>query len=87
MAAKLPIIASRVGGIPEMVADGQNGCLVAPEKLDELVSACSQLIADQDARAVMGEEGWRTVDQKFNIERQVDTLEELYFDQLRAYGK
>ncbi|HEX2994289.1 MAG TPA: glycosyltransferase family 4 protein, partial [Anaerolineales bacterium] len=87
MAARLPIVASRVGGIPEMVTDEQNGCLVAPGKLDELVSACSQLLADQDARTAMGEEGWRTVDQKFNIERQVDKLEELYVDQLRAHGK
>lgn len=87
MAARLPIVASRVGGVPEMVTDGQNGCLVEPEDLDGLVLACRQLVAGKDTRAAMGEEGWRTVDQKFNIERQVDTLEELYLDQLRAYGK
>lgn len=87
MAARLPIVASRVGGVPEMVTDGQNGCLVEPEDLDGLVLACRQLVAGKDIRAAMGEEGWRTVDQKFNIERQVDTLEELYLDQLRAYGK
>jgi glycosyltransferase involved in cell wall biosynthesis len=87
MAARLPIIASRVGGIPEMVIDGQNGCLVAPEDLNGLVSACSQLVADPQMRADMGTDGWQVVDQKFNIERQVDKLEELYFAQLKAYGK
>jgi hypothetical protein len=35
----------------------------------------------------MGVEGWNVVDRKFNVERQVDKLEELYFDQLNAYGK
>ncbi len=87
MAAKLPIIASRVGGIPEMVADGQNGCLVEPEDLAGLASACNQLLDDAEVRTAMSAAGWQTVNQRFNIERQVDKLEELYFDQLKAYGK
>ncbi|HSA99603.1 MAG TPA: glycosyltransferase [Anaerolineales bacterium] len=87
MAANLPIVASRVGGVPEMVTDGQNGCLVEPEDLDGLVSACSQLLGQYELQRAMGAEGWKTVDQKFNIERQVDKLEELYFTQLKAYGK
>jgi glycosyltransferase involved in cell wall biosynthesis len=87
MAARLPIIASRVGGVPEMVTDEVNGCLVPPEDVEALVSACSQLLRDAQLRMTMGVEGWNTVDRKFNIERQVDKLEELYFDQLNAYGK
>ena len=35
----------------------------------------------------MGEEGWKTVNRKFSIERQVDQLKEHYLDQLQAYGK
>ena len=87
MAAKLPIIASRVGGIPEMVIDGQNGCLVQTEDLDDLVSACSQLLGNAEIRTAMSAAGWQTVDQKFNIERQVDKLEEFYFAQLKAYER
>jgi glycosyltransferase involved in cell wall biosynthesis len=87
MAARLPIIASRVGGVPEMVTDGVNGCLVPAEDVDALVSACSQLLKESQVRMAMGMEGWKIVDRKFNIERQVDKLEELYFDQLNAYGK
>ncbi len=87
MAAHLPIVASRVGGIPEMIVDGQNGCLVEPEDLNSLHSACRQLIGNSGIRQTMGVAGWQTADQKFNIERQVDKLEELYFAQLKAYER
>jgi len=87
MAAKLPIVASRVGGIPEMVTDGQNGCLVEPEDLDGLASACIHLLKNAETRVAMGAAGWGTVNQKFNIERQVDQLEQVYLDQLHTYEK
>jgi len=70
-----------------MITDGQNGCFVEPEDVDELARACIQLLNDPDKRAAMGIAGSHIVDQKFNIERQVDKLEELYMEQLRAYGK
>jgi glycosyltransferase involved in cell wall biosynthesis len=87
MAARLPIVASRVGGVPEMVADGENGCLVPPEDLGSLASACIRLLDNPPLRTVMAQAGWQTVDQKFNIERQVDKLEELYFAELKAYER
>jgi len=87
MAAKLPIVASRVGGVPEMVTDGQNGCLVEPEDLHGLVNSCIHLLSKPEKQATMGAAGWEIVNHKFNIERQVDKLEELYLDQLHTYGK
>jgi glycosyltransferase involved in cell wall biosynthesis len=87
MAAKLPIIASRVGGVPEMMTDGQNGCLVEPEDVEGLARACIDLLAIPEKRAAMGAEGWKIVNQKFNIEKQVDQLEALYIAQLHAHGK
>src|SRR5215211_5249731 len=87
MAAKLPIVASKVGGIPEMITNGQNGFLVAPEDLDGLAKACIHLLANPEKRADMGEEGWKTVNRKFSTERQVQQLKKLYLEQLQAYGK
>ena len=87
MAAKLPIVATRVGGIPEMIANGQNGFLVAPEDVDGLAKACNHLLENPEKRLDMAEEGWKTVNRKFSVERQVDQLKELYLAQLRAYGK
>lgn len=87
MAAGLPIIASRVGGVPEMVIDGQNGCLVEPEDVAGLSDACIHLSNHSEERVAMGAEGTKIVAQAFNIERQVDRLEDLYMELLCAYGK
>ena len=87
MAARLPLIASRVGGVPEMIAEGQNGLLVKPEDIEGLSRACIRLLKKRDERAAMGTEGWGIVNQKFTIERQVEQLQDLYLEQLRAYGK
>jgi glycosyltransferase involved in cell wall biosynthesis len=87
MAAKLPIVASRVGGVPEMISNGQNGFLLPPENVDGLVKACTHLLENPEKRLDMGMEGWKTVNRKFSIERQVKKLKELYLDQLQAYGK
>jgi len=87
MAARLPIIASQVGGVPEMITHGQNGCLVGPEDVEDLAQACIDLLTNPEKRAAMSAEGWKIVNQKFNIEKQVDLLEALYFDQLHAHGK
>ena len=83
MGAGLPIIASRVGGVPEMIADHQNGLLVEPEAPDELSLACIRLLEQPETRATMGAAGWKIVNQKFSIERQVAQLMELYLEQLQ----
>lgn len=87
MAARLPVIASRVGGIPEMISPGVNGLLVEPEDVSGLAQACLQLLRDPGMRARLGEGGAEIVQGKFNICQQVDELEQLYFHQLKAYGK
>lgn len=87
MAVKLPIVASRVGGIPEMIRNGQNGLLVEPEDVQGLANACNHLLEHPEKRADMGAEGGKIARQKFSIERQVDQLKELYLSQLQTYGK
>lgn len=87
MASRLPIVASRVGGIPEMVSDGQSGYLVGPGDPDGLANACIDLMADPAKRAAMGSAGWQIVDQKFNIQHQVAKLRELYLSHIKAHEK
>lgn len=70
-----------------MIADGQNGLLVAPEDPEGLSRACLRLLKNAEERAAMGAEGWRIVNQRFSIERQAKQLQDLYLEQLRAYGK
>jgi alpha-maltose-1-phosphate synthase len=57
MACGTAVVASRVGGIPEVVADGQTGLLVPPGDPAALAGALNTLIGDQDLAAAMGREG------------------------------
>jgi glycosyltransferase involved in cell wall biosynthesis len=87
MASRLPIIASAVGGIPEMIVGRENGLLVTAGNITELQNASAELLADPILRQQMGEAGWRIVSQKFNITAQVRQLEKLYLDLIAAYAK
>lgn len=53
----LPIIASRVGGLPEIVEDGENGLLIDPRQPDQLEQAILRLYDDPDLRRTMGARG------------------------------
>lgn len=57
MAAALPVVATRVGGVPDVVADGQTGLLVAPGDPHGLADGLRQLADDPAARRAMGERG------------------------------
>ena len=54
MGTGLPIVASRVGGIPDMVADGQSGILVEPEP-EAICAGLSRLVEDQTLRQFLGQ--------------------------------
>jgi len=57
MAAGLPVVASRVGGIPEVVEDGRTGFLVPPGDPEALAQALERLFSDRELRRDMGREG------------------------------
>jgi glycosyltransferase involved in cell wall biosynthesis len=57
MAAGKPVVATRIGGIPETVDDGVSGIIVSPGNVDELAQAIIRLACDPDLRARMGSAG------------------------------
>jgi glycosyltransferase involved in cell wall biosynthesis len=59
MSAGRPVIASRIGGLPELVRDGQEGLLVEPSDVRSLAAAMQRLLADGDLRAQLGAAGRR----------------------------
>jgi len=87
MASHVPIVASAVGGVPEMVVNNKNGKLVSPAEPAELSNACNTLLDSPEMRHSMGEFGWQIVNQKFNIMNQVNQLQNLYLEQIHRYGK
>ena len=79
MAASRPIVATRVGGIPELVTDGGNGFLVAPRAPAEITERLVQLLEDSALRSRMGAAGRLAAERKFDLAHNLDTL-------MRAYG-
>jgi glycosyltransferase involved in cell wall biosynthesis len=68
MAAGLPVVASRVGGVPEEVEDGETGVLVEPGDPDALTAALTRLIADSTLRRRLGAAGRARAEQAFDLD-------------------
>lgn len=68
MAAGLPVVASRVGGVPEQVSDGETGLLVEPGNPKELAAALHRLTADPSLRRRLGAAGHARAEQAFDLD-------------------
>ena len=77
MSAGLPIVASRVGGIPDLVKHGENGLLVPPANAAALEQAISDLLSDRGRRKRMGETGKRLC-RPYSVEAMVEQIDNLY---------
>jgi glycosyltransferase involved in cell wall biosynthesis len=71
MAAGRAVVASRVGGIPELVADGDTGLLVPPGDSEQLAAAITRLLADPELRQAMGRAGRARIQQLAGLEQNV----------------
>jgi glycosyltransferase involved in cell wall biosynthesis len=78
MACSKPIVATSVGGIPEVVVDGEGGLLVAPRNHSAMAGAIVRLLTDQGLRARMGEAGLARVRERFTVERMVSETAAVY---------
>ena len=77
-ATGVPVVASRVGGIPEGVLDGQTGVLVPERDAEALYVGMAGLLDQPDTRRRMGAAARILVEQRFDIRRQNETLEGFY---------
>lgn len=71
MAAKVPVVATRVGAAPEIIEDGKNGFLVEPGKPEEIAQAIQRLLADDRLRQEFGIQGYQTAREKFDAGKMV----------------
>jgi glycosyltransferase involved in cell wall biosynthesis len=77
-ATGVPIIGSRVGGIPECMVDGKTGFLVPERDEEALTARIGELLADPERRRAMGAAGRALVEDRFDIDRQTAALENFY---------
>lgn len=77
-AAGVPVVASRVGGVPEAVIHGQTGLLVPPRDIEALAKACIELIDDAPRRKSMGEAGKRFVKKYYSWPQNTRLMAQVY---------
>jgi glycosyltransferase involved in cell wall biosynthesis len=82
MACALPVVATRVGGTPEIVRDGETGLLVPPQDPSQLAAAILRYLGDPRAIASHGAAGLARVRAHFNIESSAAAYQRLYLELL-----
>jgi L-malate glycosyltransferase len=86
MAAGLPVVATRVGGNPELVKHGVTGLLVPPREPALLAEAVMQLLKDKNLARTMGEQARQIALREFSMTRMVQLTQEMYLSQLSVYA-
>ena len=83
MAAGVPVVATRVGGNPEVVEEGVTGLLVPPQDPAALAKAICRLLENPELASRYGRAGKQRIAEQFSLERMVRQTETLYLDLIR----
>lgn len=78
--AKIPVIASRVGGTEEVVNDGENGLLVAPNDSNSLSDAIEKMINNPDLRFEFSQRAYSQIKSNFSCEKKTREIEKIYLE-------
>jgi glycosyltransferase involved in cell wall biosynthesis len=75
MISGLIVVATRIGGTPEVIMDGENGVLFMPNDPRELAKKIAQLVDDPECRNQMGYAGRQTILEQFTMTKMMDEIE------------
>lgn len=78
MVAGLPVVATSVGGVPEVVVPAETGLLVSPDDIEGLARAIRSLLEDPDRRGRMGHAGRQRAIDRFSVERMIEAYEDVF---------
>ncbi len=84
MASELPIVATRIAGVPRAIDDNQNGLLIEPGRWDVLRDGLREMLVFPDRRAKFGNAARETVIERFGFARRMETIVDVYRDVLSA---
>jgi glycosyltransferase involved in cell wall biosynthesis len=82
MLAGLPVVATRVSAVPEVVVDGETGLLVEPGDHDRLAEHLTSLLTDRERATALGEAGRRRARTEFSVDRMAERTQAVYDDVL-----
>jgi glycosyltransferase involved in cell wall biosynthesis len=86
MAAGCPVVATRVGGLPDLIEDGETGYLVPPRDAVGLAANIVRLLRDRRMARSLGEAAQTAVARQFTVERLCHDVEDLYTELLARKG-
>jgi glycosyltransferase involved in cell wall biosynthesis len=84
MAAARPVVATRVGGVPEAVIDGETGYVVDPGDPELLAEAIGKVLARSDRGEALGRAGWERARRHFSVAGMTDRYIDVYLENLRS---
>jgi glycosyltransferase involved in cell wall biosynthesis len=87
MAVEVPVLATRIAGVPRLVEDGANGLLVASENEGELTAGLRRLLADAELRGRLAAAGRRTIEDRYSFRVRMDKMSAVYDDVLATRRK
>jgi colanic acid/amylovoran biosynthesis glycosyltransferase len=82
MAARVPVVATQIAGVPELVENGVSGLLVPPGDAVALASKIDRLLHDKELRAELGRAGREKVSRDFNLHTEAEKLCEIFMASL-----
>jgi glycosyltransferase involved in cell wall biosynthesis len=78
MAMGVPVVATKIAGVPAAVRDGENGFLCAPGDVAALADSVERLLADASLRSRLSGAGRRTIEERFRFAARVAAEKEIY---------
>jgi glycosyltransferase involved in cell wall biosynthesis len=87
MASGIPVVATNIGGIPEIIQNERNGLLVPVQDSQVLAGTIIRLLKDEPLRIRLVQNGRRTVKDKFSIKRMVGETEDFYRENINGFNK
>ncbi|MGB9857720.1 MAG: glycosyltransferase family 4 protein [Dictyoglomaceae bacterium] len=87
LSSKVPVIATRVGGTPEIIKNGDSGILVPPKDSKALAVAIERLINNKNLRIKLAEQGYKRFLEEFTLEKMVEKTDRVYEEILLSSSK
>ena len=78
MSGEIPVIATKVGAVPDIIENNENGFLLEPRDFKSIANSIEKLLGDENLRKKMTQAGEKTVIDKFSLDKMIKTYEDLF---------